>query len=180
MALRNILLEGAPGLRKKARPVTKFDDKLKTLVNDMFETMEHANGIGLAATQVAMMRRVFVMKIDDDPEVEPEVFINPELLEAEGEQQYLEGCLSLPDLYGFVKRPAKIKVKYQDLEGNEHIEEAEGLRAVCMSHEMDHLDGILFRDRAFTDLKPIEAWTEGREEPETFTEVNAERETKRV
>lgn len=172
MALRNILIEGAPGLRKKARPVTKFDDKLKSLVNDMYETMEHENGIGLAATQVAMMRRLFVMKLDDDPEVSPEVFINPELLEQEGEQEYLEGCLSLPDLYGFVKRPARIKVKYQDLEGNEHIEEADGLRAVCMCHEMDHLDGVLFRDRAYTDLKPIEAWTEGRKKPETVEELN--------
>lgn len=145
MALRKVFHEGEEVLRKKARPVEKFDDRLRELAEDMLETMEAENGVGLAGPQVGVLRRIFVMDVDEQGKT---VVVNPEIFEATGEQCEIEGCLSLPGLYSHVKRPEKLKLKYQDLDGNFQEIEAEGLKAICICHETDHLDGILFRDKA--------------------------------
>ncbi len=157
MALRTIVYEGEDVLLKKARPITVFDEKLATLAADMLETMHAKDGIGLAANQIGLLRRIFVMDLQDEeaPEDSPQVFINPEILEQEGSQTYLEGCLSLPGLYGYVERPAWLKLHFQDLEGVTHELEARGLAAVCIAHEIDHLNGILFRSKALGELQPL-------------------------
>ncbi|MDO5734189.1 MAG: peptide deformylase [Eubacteriales bacterium] len=161
MALRKIIEEGDPALNRVARPVTRFDERLAELAEDMLETMYENNGIGLAANQIAVLRRIFVMDIGTEEEPEPMVFVNPEIYEREGEQEYLEGCLSIPGLYGYVKRPAKIKLRYQTVSGEEKTLAADGLKAVCIAHEIDHLDGILFRSKARDDLKPLSAFEAG-------------------
>lgn len=148
MARRVILTEGDPTLRKISRPVTVFDAKLKTLAEDMLETMRHSNGVGLAAPQVGILRRLFVMNVGDGDVIA----VNPELTEYEGEQEELEGCLSLPGLYGLVKRPLKVRLDAHDASGSAFSLELEGLGAVCACHETDHLNGILFRDVASGDL----------------------------
>ncbi len=130
-------------LRKKSRPVTKFDDRLATLLDDMAETMYAAEGVGLAAVQVAVLRRAIVIDIGEGL-VE---LINPEILETEGEQCAEEGCLSIPNEYYETIRPEKVKVRAQDRHGAWHEYEGEGLLARCFCHEIDHLDGILFLDR---------------------------------
>lgn len=165
MALRKIITDGEPALNRVAREVTKFDERLRELADDMLETMYEADGIGLAANQIAVLKRIFVMDILDeaDDENTPKVFINPEITEREGEQEYLEGCLSIPGLFGYTTRPARLKLKYQDLDGVEHELEADGLRAVCICHEVDHLDGFLYKSRAHTELKPIEHYMKNGE-----------------
>jgi peptide deformylase len=145
MALLNILKFPDPRLRTRARPVSEFDDELRRLVADMFETMYEAPGIGLAATQVDVHKRLLVMDVSEDKS-RPRVLINPEILEAEGEEEMDEGCLSVPGYYETVRRAEKVRVRAQD-EGGEWFEiEAEGLEAVCIQHEMDHLEGKLFVD----------------------------------
>ena len=145
MALLNILQFPDPRLRTRAKPVKVFDDNLKTLVKDMFETMYEAPGIGLAATQVDVHKRLLVMDISEDKD-KPQVFINPQILQAEGEEEMDEGCLSVPGYYETVSRAEKIRVRAQDENGDEFELDADGLEAVCIQHEMDHLEGKLFVD----------------------------------
>lgn len=146
MAIRNIRTDEDPVLRKKSRPVTKFDEKLKLLVEDMIETMYEADGVGLAAPQVGILKRVAVVDIYDETGVK--VLVNPEIVYTEGEQVEIEGCLSLPGKQEEVMRPMIVKVKAQDLDGNEVEYEGDDLLARAFCHEIDHLDGILFTDKA--------------------------------
>lgn len=142
MALRKIVYIEDELLRKKSRPVEKFDEKLHKLLDDMAETMYHANGVGLAAPQVAVLRRVVVMDCGDGL-IE---MVNPEILETEGEQDGAEGCLSVPGRRGMVKRPMKVRARFQDRNGEWYEIEAEELLARCIMHETDHLDGQLYVD----------------------------------
>ena len=145
MAKLTILEFPDPRLRTKAKPVEKVDDELRALVDDMFETMYAAPGIGLAATQVDVHQRLLVADVSPDKS-EPHVFINPQIVEKDGEAITEEGCLSVPGYYEEVKRAEHIRVRFLDRDGNETEMEAEGLLAVCIQHEMDHLDGKLFVD----------------------------------
>ena len=146
MAKLNILEYPHPRLRIKAEPVVEVDERISQLVDDMFETMEEAKGIGLAASQVDVHERVIVMDISDDKD-EPRVYINPEIEVLEpGTQPYDEGCLSVPGFYEVVDRPAHVMIRALDREGNPFEEEAVGLLAVCIQHEIDHLNGILYLD----------------------------------
>jgi peptide deformylase len=148
MALRDILILPDKRLRQVSEPVKKIDAGIHTLVEDMFETMYEAPGIGLAAIQVGEPKRVITMDLakKDDPK-DPQVFINPEILwTSEDKAIYEEGCLSIPEYYSDVERPAQVKVKYVDLEGKAHELEASGLLATCLQHEIDHLNGVLFID----------------------------------
>jgi len=156
MAIRRIYETPDAVLRQISKPVETFDDALKTLVGDMFETMYAAPGIGLAAVQVGVPIRLLVIDLQepqdpDDPESPnlrvPRVFINPEILwHSDNEVPYTEGCLSVPEQYAEVMRPDRIRAKWQDEEGKTYEEEIEGLLAVCLQHEMDHLNGLLFID----------------------------------
>lgn len=143
MALRNIVKDGDPVLRKRCREVTSFDERLHVLLDDMKETLELANGAGLAAPQVGILKRVALVSVDED------FFelINPEIIAVEGEQTDPEGCLSIPGVCGTVSRPYKVTVKAQDRDGNEFTATGEGLLARAFCHELDHLDGILFKDK---------------------------------
>ena len=143
MALRKIVVEGDPVLKKKSRPVEKFDARLAELLDDMRQTLYSAEGVGLAAVQVGVLRRVVVDDVGDGL-LE---LVNPEIIEAEGEQRESEGCLSLPGEYGETIRPAVVKVKAQNREGKWCIYKGDGLKARCFCHEIDHLDGILFTER---------------------------------
>jgi peptide deformylase len=134
-----------PRLRTVAQPVTVFDEKLKTFVEDMFETMYSANGVGLAATQVNVHERVLVADMSDERN-QPLALVNPEILEKDGAQVYQEGCLSFPGIYADVTRALSVKVRAQDVTGKEIVVEAEGPLAVCIQHEMDHLAGKVFVD----------------------------------
>ncbi len=134
-----------PRLRKKAAPVELVDDELRQLIDDMFETMYEAPGIGLAATQVDVHKRLLVADVSAEKN-EPHVLINPELLEKDGSTVTEEGCLSVPGYFEEVERAEHIKVRYLDRDGNERESEFEGLLAVCVQHEMDHLLGRLFVD----------------------------------
>lgn len=142
MALRNIRKDGDEILTKRSREVDVIDDRIRELVLDMFETMHKYDGLGLAAVQVGVLKRVIV--IDLYEEGKQFVLINPEILEMEGEQIVEEGCLSFPDTFGKVKRALKCKVKAIDLEGKEFVVEGEGLLAQAFQHEIDHLNGEVF------------------------------------
>ena len=148
MALRDILVIPDRRLRLKSEPVKALDKDLKALIADMFETMYAAPGIGLAAIQIGVPRRVVTMdlaKKDDPPE--PLVFLNPEVVSSSEETStYEEGCLSIPEYYEEVERPAKVRVRFTDLDGKTHEEDADGLYATCIQHEIDHLNGVLFVD----------------------------------
>ena len=168
MAIREILEVPDPRLKTVSTPVEVFDEELRTLVADMFETMYAAHGIGLAAIQVGEPKRVLVIDLQpEDPDAEPEectahgghrhthqplkkeprVFVNPEILDPADELNiYQEGCLSVPEIYADVERPKTCRVRWQDLEGQVHEEQMEDMMAVCIQHEMDHLEGILFID----------------------------------
>jgi len=143
MALRQIVQVGDPVLRKKSKMVEKIDDKIITLLDDMVETMYKEEGVGLAAPQVGILKRVIVIDVGDGPIK----LINPELVESEGEEIDLEGCLSIPGETGEVPRPKKVKVKYLDIQGNAQIIEGTGLLARALCHEIDHLNGVLFTDK---------------------------------
>ena len=143
MAIREILTDRDPALHKKCHPVTQFDDKLATLIDDMRETLEDAGGAGLAAPQIGILRRVVVLY---GPEEELVELVNPELISQEGEQDGLEGCLSVPGLWGYVKRPQKVRVKAQDRRGNWFETEGEAIVARCFCHEIEHLDGHVFTE----------------------------------
>jgi peptide deformylase len=151
MAIRTILEFPDQRLRTRAQPVTAFDAELGRLVDDMFETMYAAPGIGLAASQVDVHRRVLVIDISDSRD-QPRVFINPEILYREGEEETEEGCLSVPGIFDGVVRASKIRVRWQDRTGATTEDNFEGMMAVCIQHEMDHLDGKLFVDY-LSDLK---------------------------
>ena len=142
MGLRKILTDKEPSLHKVCRPVEKFDGKLHKLLDDMAETLAEANGVGLAAPQVGILRRVVI--VDTGEEILE--LVNPELVETDGEQMGAEGCLSVPGKYGLVKRPYYAKVKAQDREGNWFEAEGEELIARCFCHELDHLDGIVYTE----------------------------------
>ena len=156
MALLPIYETPDPMLRQISTPVEKVDDELRALISDMFETMYAAPGIGLAAVQVGVPKRFLVMDLQepedpDDPDSkavkEPRVFINPEILESsDHEVPYTEGCLSVPDQYAEVMRPDRIRARWLDEHGEKHEQWLDGLLAVCLQHEMDHLEGVLFID----------------------------------
>jgi len=150
MGIRNILTDKEPALHKVCRPVEKFDGRLHKLLDDMKETLAEANGVGLAAPQVGILRRVVV--VDTGEEILE--LVNPSLLETDGEQEGAEGCLSVPGRYGLVKRPYYAKVRAQDRNGEWFEVEGEELIARCFCHELDHLDGILYTqmmERFLTD-----------------------------
>jgi peptide deformylase len=151
MALRHIIKEGDEILRKKCREVTHFDDRLQVLVDDMIQTMYANNGIGLAAPQVGVLRRIFVMDVKDEAGLL--VMINPRIVLTEGSQINDEGCLSIPGKWGEVERPASLTVEALDRAGQPFAYYAEGLAAICVCHEIDHLDGILFRDKVIGELR---------------------------
>ena len=151
MALRTIIKEGDERLRKKSRPVTEFNERLWTLLDDMYETMK-GDGVGIAAPQVGILRRAVVI---DGGEGRHEL-VNPEIVEQEGDQYGGEGCLSVPGQYGMVHRPQKLRVRAQDRYGKPFELEAEGYLAVAVCHETDHLDGVLFIDTADRMLDPEE------------------------
>ena len=153
MAILPIVEVPDPRLRQISSPVEKVDDEVRALVKDMFETMYDAPGIGLAAIQVGVPKRILVIdlqepEVEDGPPVkDPRVFINPEIIKHSDEEvPYLEGCLSVPDQYAEVERPDHIRARWLDENGKPHEEQLDGLLAVCLQHEMDHLEGILFID----------------------------------
>jgi peptide deformylase len=148
MAIRPILTAPDPRLKVVSEPVAKVDAEIRTLVDDMIETMYGADGIGLAAIQVGVPKRVLVMDLDQkDGKKNPKAYINPVILWASEEMAtFEEGCLSVPEIWDDVERPARIKAEYLDRDGKKQELEAEGLLATCLQHEMDHLNGILFVD----------------------------------
>jgi peptide deformylase len=153
MAILPIVEVPDPRLRQISSPVEKVDDEVRALIRDMFETMYDAPGIGLAAIQVGVPKRILVIdlqepEVEDGPPVkDPRVFINPEIIKHSDEEvPYLEGCLSVPDQYAEVERPDHIRARWLDENGKPHEEQLDGLLAVCLQHEMDHLEGILFID----------------------------------
>ena len=162
MAIRAIVTEEDPILHKRCHPVTQFDEKLWDLLDDMKETLAAANGVGLAAPQVGILRRV-VLVINDEGEVLE--LINPEILEEKGEQDGLEGCLSIPGKFGFVTRPMWVKVRAQNRNGEWVEQEGEELTARCFCHELAHLDGHLYTELAYELYTPeeLEAMTEDDE-----------------
>ena len=147
MALRNIVEKGDGVLEKHCRPVTNFDERLHILLDDMRETLTKSNGVGLAAPQVGVLRRVVLVVETNVPEGEEEYIIelvNPEIVETSGAQEGPEGCLSLPGVFGWVERPDHVKVRAQDRSGNWFEVEGDGLTARAFCHELDHLEGVLF------------------------------------
>jgi peptide deformylase len=153
MAIRPIIETPDPLLRQISTPVAEVTDEIRTLVDDMFETMYDAPGIGLAAIQVGVPKRVLVIDLQEPEEEEgepvrnPRVFINPEIVQTSDTLQvYNEGCLSVPEMYAEVERPDRIRARWLDRDGKQHEEELDGLLAICLQHEMDHLEGILFID----------------------------------
>lgn len=152
MAIRNILNEKESALHKVCRPVTEFNERLWQLLDDMAETLHKADGVGLAAPQVGVLRRAFVMDVGEGiVDV-----VNPQLIEKKGKQEEVEGCLSCPGEYGITRRPSYVKIKAQDRYGKEFIIDGEGLKARCICHESDHLDGIIFKKHVIRMLEPDE------------------------
>ena len=148
MAIREILTVPDPVLKQKSEPVAQVDDDLRALMDDMLETMYAAPGIGLAAVQIGVPKQVIVMDLHrEGEERHPRYFVNPQITWSSDETQpYEEGCLSVPDIYDEVERPARVKLRYLNYRGEQVEEEADGLFAVCIQHEMDHLKGVLFID----------------------------------
>lgn len=153
MALLNILKEGEETLRKKSRPLDKITERTRTLLDDMLETMRHADGVGLAAPQVGVLRRIVVIEVEPGEVIE---LINPEIIYSSGLQTGLEGCLSIPGKNGICTRPSYVKVRALDREENEREYEGTGLLARCFCHEIDHLDGRLYPDIADRMMTPEE------------------------
>lgn len=154
MAKRNIVFQGDPILSKKSRKVENFDERLYQLLDDMKETLIDQNGVGLAAPQVGVLRRAVVIMEHEDGEIIE--LINPEIIEKSGRQENVEGCLSCPGEYGITLRPMKVKVKAYDRYGKEHIYTGEELLARAFCHEIDHLDGILFKEHVIRMLDDSE------------------------
>ena len=175
MAIREILTVPDPRLKLKSEPVEAVDDALRALMDDMLETMYAAPGIGLAPIQVGVPKRVIVMDLAREGEdKQPRYVVNPEILWASEETQpYEEGCLSIPEIYDEVERPARVKLRYLNYHGEQIEEEAEGLYAVCIQHEMDHLEGVLFidhlsrlkREKALQKLKKVKRAAEAQDQP---------------
>ncbi|MCR4605030.1 MAG: peptide deformylase [Eubacterium sp.] len=147
MAIRNIREYGDSILEKNCKEVTEVTEKIRILVEDMFDTMYDADGVGLAAPQVGILKKIAVVDITEE-HTDPIVMINPEVIESDGEQRGLEGCLSVPDKVGIVTRPMRVKVKAYDLDMNEVILEGEGLLARALVHEIDHLGGKMYVEKA--------------------------------
>ena len=164
MALRNVRVIGDPVLTKKCKKVEKMTPRIKELIEDMFDTMYEAEGVGLAAPQVGILKRIVVIDAGIE-EKDPHLLINPEIIETEGEQTGNEGCLSLPGKYGEVTRPMHVKVKAQDIDMNEFILEGDELLARAICHECDHLDGILYSSKVNGELMEF-----GKEDEEDETE----------
>ncbi len=160
MAKLQIRIDGDPILRKKSRKVEVFDDDLQQLIDDMYDTMYEADGVGLAAVQIGKLKRLIVL---DDYEETKLVLINPERVAEEGSCEAMEGCLSVPDRMGKVERYEKVKINYMDEKGEEKTLEAEDFLARIIQHEMDHLEGILYTDRA-DEMYDVDKSQEGDEE----------------
>lgn len=164
--IKKILQKEDPVLHKVCHPVTNFDRKLSVLIDDMIDTLEDAQGLGLAAPQVGILRRVVIVMDDNEEFLE---LVNPEIVSQEGEQEGFEGCLSLTGMYGIVKRPMKVKVKAQDRHGNPVEYEREGITARCFCHELEHLDGHMYYEKAgrlFTEAEVDEMLQKAEEEGE--------------
>lgn len=153
MAILNIIKEGEPTLRKKCREVTEITPRIITLLDDMRETLRDANGCGLAAPQVGVLRRVVIVDTEETGTVE---LINPEIIKKEGKQEELEGCLSIPGKWGYTRRPMKVTVRAMNRKGETFTVTGEGLAARAFCHELDHLEGVLFSDNAVHMLTPEE------------------------
>lgn len=172
MALRTILKKDTDeeSLRKKSRPVTVFDKRLHTMIDDMIDTLKDSGGVGLAAPQVGILRRIVVIEKEDGTILE---LVNPEIIATAGEQEGLEGCLSLPGVWGVVKRPMTVTVKAMDRNGNVYTDTESELIGRCFVHECEHLDGILFVDRAskiLTEEELQQMEEEGEPEPDSEEE----------
>ncbi len=152
MAIRTIITDEDPLLHKMCKPVEHFDEKLWQLLDDMAETLKKADGVGLAAPQVSVLRRLFIMDVGDGLRE----CINPTILEEKGTQECVEGCLSSPGEYGVIYRPMKVKLQAQNRHGKFFIVTLEGLAAQCASHETDHLNGVLFKSKVDRMLNPDE------------------------
>ncbi|WNX85387.1 peptide deformylase [Agathobaculum sp. NTUH-O15-33] len=166
MALRKILTEEDEQLKKRSRKVEKFDDRLHQLIDDMRETLENAGGVGLAAPQVGILRRVVVLlDVNQEPEEVVEL-VNPEVIETRGEERVIEGCLSVPGRWGYVTRPTWAKIRAQDRDGNWFEREGEGMVAQCFCHETEHLDGHLFTEKVeeYVDIEALRAENEAEAE----------------
>lgn len=161
MALRNILVDGDPTLNKISRPVEKFDERLHILIEDMKETLAESNGVGLAAPQIGILRRVVLVVDENDQVLE---LVNPVIIHQEGEQTGLEGCLSVPGMYGEVTRPMKATVRAQDRNGTIFEVSGEEIVARCFCHELEHLDGHLFTEQVNGQLYTLEELNEMAEE----------------
>lgn len=166
MAIRTIRKEGDPILRKISRPIDTINDRIRELAADMIETMQEAEGAGLAAPQVGVLRRLVIVDMGDGPVA----MINPEILSEDGESIEPEGCLSIPGLLGTVKRPARLTVRFQTLEEETKEMEAEGFFAKAVCHEIDHLNGILFRDLVIEELDPEDLQAQEEDEAESAEE----------
>lgn len=164
MAIRNVVKTGDPILTKVCRPVEKFDAKLAQLLDDMHETMTLANGVGLAAPQVGLLRRIVVIDVGEGP-IE---LINPVIVDSSGKQDGPEGCLSFPGEYGLVERPNYVKVRAQDRNGDWYEAEGEELLARAFCHELDHLDGVLFVTKVSRMLDPEELNHEDGDDDEDY------------
>ncbi|MDO5754717.1 MAG: peptide deformylase [Tissierellia bacterium] len=166
MAIRNIRKEGDPLLRKKSRKIEIIDERIKMLIEDMAETMKESEGVGIAAPQVGVLRRLFVIDLRDDKGLR--VFINPEIIEKNDDEEIdIEGCLSVPEQSGFVKRPTKIRLRYQDEDGQSHEIEASDYFARVIQHENDHLNGVLYIDKKLAKDDPeLVQWLEEQEKEE--------------
>lgn len=151
MAFREIRKEGDPILRKLAKPVKEINDYIRNLVEDMEETMYKADGVGLAAPQVGVLRRVILVDIGDEDGLG--VYLNPEILEASGQETDVEGCLSIPKYNATVTRPTRIKIRYMNMDGEMVEEVYEEFKARALCHEIDHLNGVLFRDKAIDEVR---------------------------
>ena len=167
MAIRKIVERGDPLLEKVCRPVTEFNARLHTLLDDMAETLDEAGGVGLAAPQVGSLRRVCIVRDSEDELIE---LINPEIVSSEGEQTGLEGCLSIPGRYGVVTRPYKVRVRAQDRDGTFFEVEDEDITARCFCHEIEHLDGHLYTERCDHLLSEEELEQYINDHPEEFKE----------
>lgn len=152
MAIRNIVKEGDPVLLKKCRPVEKFDEKLAQLIDDLTDTLKKAGGVGLAAPQVGVLRRVFIMMLEEDGEVIEAV--NPEIVKTSGKQRDTEGCLSVPNQWGIVTRPKTVVLRAYNRKGEQYELKLRELGARCACHENDHLDGHLFLEKVEEFVKP--------------------------
>jgi len=152
MAIRNIVKEGDPVLNKKCRPVEKFDAKLAQLIDDMIDTLKKSGGVGLAAPQVGILRRVFIMDLEDDGEIIEAV--NPEIVKTSGQVRDVEGCLSVPNQWGYVTRPKTVVLRAYDRNGEQYEIKLKDLGARCACHENDHLDGHLFLEKVEEFVRP--------------------------